>query len=146
MHLKDILKSIKRINLEKNIDNPKAFQIYQGFTKIIYLLENINNIICLQDFPHKFSRLIISDSKLLENKGTRISCSKLVLYNLLLKEKYIISKNIIPENLITKILKLSKSKIFYNFIELVSILYKYPYLFEVLKKLFPLKSQLNKKN
>ena len=145
MHLKDILKSIKRINLEKNIDNPKTFQIYQGFTKIIYLLENINNIICLQDFPHKFSRLIISDSKLLENKGTRISCSKLVLYNLLLKEKYIISKNIIPENLITKILKLSKSKIFYNFIELVSILYKYPYLFEVLKKLFPFEKLVEQK-
>ena len=145
IHLKDILKSIKRTNLEKNIDNPKTFQIYQGFTKIIYLLENINNIICLQDFPHKFSRLIISDSKLLENKGTKISCSKLVLYNLLLKEKYIISENIIPENLITKILKLSKSKIFCNFKELVSILYKYPYLFEVLKKLFPFEKLVEQK-
>ena len=95
--------------------------------------------------PGQVKGLIISDSKLLENKRTRISCSKLVLYNLLLKEKYIISENIIPENLITKILKLSKSKIFYNFIELVSILYKYPYLFEVLKKLFPFEKLVEQK-
>ena len=39
--------------------------------------------------PGEVKGLIISDSKLLENKGTRISCSKLVLYNLLLKEKNI---------------------------------------------------------
>ena len=42
-------------------------------------------------------------------------------------------------------MKLSKSKIFYNFIELVSILYKYPYLFEVLKKLFPFEKLVEQK-
>ena len=139
MHLGGILEDIKEIYLEKSIENPKIFKIYQGFRIIINLLENI-----IKEFPHEFKRLAISDSKSLENNETRISCSKLVIYNLLLKEKYIISENIIPEFLILKI-TIIKTKNIYDFKNLVIFLNEHPNMFDLVEKVFPFKEMINLK-
>ena len=146
VHLEEMLKEIKKIgiNLRRHLKDLDTFKIYQGFQTIINLLENINEIKLMQ-FPHNYFRLIISDPKLLEKEKTKISCSKLVLYNLLLKENYIISESIIPEFIISNILDLAKFKRFYSFKDLISNLNKYPYLFETFNKIFPYDKVINEK-
>ena len=138
-HLKGVLEKMRRIKLQ---DNNIFFSKYQGFQQITELLKNINKI---NNLPLNFSRLIISDSKLLENEKTKISCSKLVLYNQLIKENLIILDNIIPENLLSNILQLAKNKSYPDFKILISNLNKYQNLFEIFKKVFPFNKVINEK-
>ena len=141
-HLKDIIIKMKYIKFK---DNNLYFDIFQGYQTIIKFLESINQIIQKINFPIYFSRLIISDPKLLEYEKTKISCSKIVLYNQLLKESLIVSENIIPENLIVNIFQLSKHKSFIDFKTLISNLNKYPNLFDKFNKLFPFYKVVNEK-
>ena len=138
-HLKTLLKRIKSINgeMKKNNKN-KVFicKIYQGFQIIINLLDNIYKTLPDKDF-HKFSKLSINDSKLLKDEKLKISSSKFVLYNQLLKDKYIICENLTPDFLIDNIFKLVKNKSFLDFKNIISYLYEYPNLFKSFYKLFP---------
>ena len=145
MHLNEILNYINSIDLKVNINNPNIFVIYQGFQTIKKLLETINEINKKKELDNLFYRLIISDSKFFGNIKTKICCSKLILYNLLLKNNYIISENIIPEFLTSSIMKLSKTKDFNDFKNLILLLNKYPNMFEILKKIFPFSKIIDEK-
>ena len=146
-HLNSILERImiliKKIN--KSEFKKVIFGDYYGLYELAEILEQINKII-KKEFKPPELKLIISDSNLLknENKIMQISCSKLILYNYLLRDNYIITEKITPEFLYSYISEFIKYKNLEYFEYLIIILYKYRFLFERFYLLFPFEKLIDK--
>ena len=140
-HLSDILIDISQIILKINNSNKKRIILgdYYGLNSLCKILEEINNVVSSKDLKPLFFNLIICDSKLLNNDNSAIKkvCSKLMLYNQLLKDKYIITDKITPEFYLNKIINFIKYKSFIHFKLLIMYLYNYQPLLDRFIFLFP---------
>ena len=149
-HLDKILDEIK--NLTEIINEPtdkKSIILgnYYSINIIYKLLNDAKSILNLKNKKLSNSKLIISDSILLNNEDPEIkfSCSKLILFNLLIKDKFIITDKITPEFFLIKINDFVKNQSLQYFEILISNLKSYPYLFERFKILFPFNKIINEK-
>ena len=142
-HLNGILYQIQ--NLIKKIYKSESKMIimgdFNGLFHLEFILDQINKI--LITFNPSELKLIISDSFLLKKPTIQIICSKLVLYNYLLKDKYILTDKVTPEFLISYIFDFIEQKSLEYFEYLIKILHKFRYLFERFHLLFPFEKLVN---
>ena len=145
-HLNAILMKINKLNAKINNSDKKIiiFGEFYGLIELEIILKTINTII-LKDFNPSELKLIISDSILLKKVDINLqtACSKLILYNYLLRDKYIITDSITPDFLPSYIFDFISNKSLEYFEYLIFILYKYRYLFERFYLLFPFKKLID---
>ena len=143
-HLNKIIEEIEIINkkLESTSNKNNILGDYLGISILQILLEKISKSISSNP---KFLRLIISDSILLKNENTRIPCTKLILYSKLLKDKFIITNKVVPEDFVYFIFSFFKEPSFEIFDILINYLNICQELFDSFYLLFPFNIFLKEK-
>ena len=143
-HLNKIIKDIEKINkkLEVSFNKNIILGDFYGINILVILLQKISQSISSNP---KYLRLIISDSILLKNENTRIPCTKLILYSKLLKDKFIITNKVTPEDFAHEIFIFLKKPSFEMFEYLIEYLCQCPELFDSFYSLFPFNIFLNEK-